>query len=101
MCQANHLNAERTYLCNAAGTNLDQGNIFLPAILGQLAAQQCQREGASIDRAPKLRPHIGNGTKMIFMAVRQNKPGKLITSLLDEADVRQHDINSRHAVIRE
>ena len=38
---------------------------------------------------------------MIFMTMRQNKTGKLVTSLLDKAQVRQHDINPRHAVIRE
>ena len=52
--QPHHLDAKGADLGDRAGADLDQRNIHLPAVLGQLSTQQCQRERAAIDRTSKL-----------------------------------------------
>ena len=101
MRQTDHLNRKGTNIKHRTGAHLDQRNIEFVAIFCQLAAQQCQRERAAIYRASQFRPHIGDRPEMIFMTMGQNKPGKLVTAGFNEAEIRQQDIDTRHAVIGE
>ena len=100
MGKPDHLNRKGANLGYRSGRNLDQRDIVLVAVLGKLAAKQRQRESTAVDRATEPRPHIGNGTEMILMAVSENQTGKRVAPLFNETEVGKHHIDARHAVVR-
>ena len=101
MRHADHFDGESADILDHPGRKLDQRNVMGIAVFGKLPAEKRQGEGAAIDRAAKLGPHIGNGTEMVLMPVGQHEAGKLFAPRLDEAEVRKDHVDPGHAVVGE
>src|SRR5580765_1490387 len=89
------LDIERADIDPAAGGDHCDGNLRRVALGRAFGLEQGGAEFGRVDRTFQLRPEIDDGAEMVLMGVREHETDEIAALLLEKADVRHDQVDSR------
>lgn len=96
-----HFNIHTAKRNRIARVDLVELCLIKEIMLLELVFHQSERQARAIDREIHIFEQVRDGTDMVLMAMRDDKPLNPILVFLDIAEIRDDQINAEHVAVRE